>query len=319
MRAQHLLTRGHLAWILGIAVALRVVLSLVMPPPPSEEPMRIIHLPGLLQLAEEPSPELQSETPSLRVLTLNIAHGRSESWHQLFLRTATIKANLGRIGALLTQLSPDVVALQEADGPSFWSGGFDHVARLGELSGLPYGLGGEHVKFMGLGYGASLLANTPLKAPISQTFPLSLPTFPKGYVEATVSMPGPDGIPRDVRVVSVHLDFASKGVRARQVGLMVEALKEKEGPLIVMGDFNGDYREGGPPRLLAEALDLKAHEPFGEEMGTFPSFDSRLDWILISQDLDFRSYDIIPEVVSDHLGVVAEVTWAESGSYTDVD
>ena len=33
----------------------------------------------------------------------------------------------------------------------------------------------------------------------------------------------------------------------------------------------------------------------------------RLDWILISTDLDFISYAVWPDVVSDHLGVVAEI------------
>ena len=311
MKARLGMTKGGLKGILGLALVLSLGLPILLPSLFSEDPMREISLPSARQV-QAPAADGDSD-PTLKVLSLNIAHGRSDAWHQLLLKTTTIEANLERIGSLLQRLSPDVVALQEADGPSFWSGGFDHVARLGELAGLPFGVGGEHVKMLGLGYGASLLSATPLTDPRSETFPLSLPTFPKGYVEAKVSMVGPDGVPKDVRVVSVHLDFASRRVRARQVGVMVEALSKVEGPLIVMGDFNGDFSVGGPPRLMAEAMDMTVFEPFGEGMGTFPSFDSRLDWILISQDLEFRSYEVIPDVVSDHLGVMAEVGWADGG------
>jgi endonuclease/exonuclease/phosphatase family metal-dependent hydrolase len=33
----------------------------------------------------------------------------------------------------------------------------------------------------------------------------------------------------------------------------------------------------------------------------------RIDWILISADLEFISYKVLPEAVSDHHGVVAEI------------
>ena len=36
-----------------------------------------------------------SDTPSLRVMTLNVAHGRKEALHQVFQSASTIEANLG--------------------------------------------------------------------------------------------------------------------------------------------------------------------------------------------------------------------------------
>ena len=75
---------------------------------------------------------------TLKVVTLNLAHGRKDAWHQALLRRAAIQANLDEVVRILRQEQPDVVALQEADGPSLWSGRFDHVAYLSEKAGIPY-------------------------------------------------------------------------------------------------------------------------------------------------------------------------------------
>ena len=64
---------------------------------------------------------------TLRVMTLNLAHGRGEAFHQLFQKSTTIIQNLDEISAMLKREQADVVALQEADAPSFWSGNFHHV------------------------------------------------------------------------------------------------------------------------------------------------------------------------------------------------
>jgi hypothetical protein len=80
---------------------------------------------------------------SLIVASLNLAHGRGDSVNQLFVSTPTIRANLGRIAKLLRRERPDLVALQEADGPSRWSGGVDHVAYLAEQAAYPAQVRGQ--------------------------------------------------------------------------------------------------------------------------------------------------------------------------------
>ena len=73
----------------------------------------------------------------LRLMSLNIAHARRKAQHQSLLKDTTIRRNLELIAGVLERERPDVVALQEADGPSFWSGGFDHVTALAEPGGFP--------------------------------------------------------------------------------------------------------------------------------------------------------------------------------------
>ena len=55
------------------------------------------------------------EKDSLRVLTLNVAHGRKDGKNQMLLSGETIRSNLVELGQLLDKAEADVVALQEAD------------------------------------------------------------------------------------------------------------------------------------------------------------------------------------------------------------
>ncbi|MHC4732089.1 MAG: endonuclease/exonuclease/phosphatase family protein [Planctomycetota bacterium] len=230
----------------------------------------------------------------LRVMTLNVAHGRGTAAHQTGLGKDELEVNLEAVARMLRRERPAVVALQEADGPSFWSGEFDHVRRLAARAGYPHRFRGRHVDAPRLSYGTALLAARPLENPVSHRFAPSLPTPLKGFVVATV---GP------VDVVSVHLDFLRAGVRRRQVAEMIEALRTRGRPLILLGDLNLEW--GDTLRHLADALDLKAFAPDATDLATFQ--DRRLDWILISRELEFVRYAVVPDALSDHRAVVADV------------
>ena len=72
----------------------------------------------------------------LRLVTFNIAHGRGLAPIQGLTSSRKLRLNLRRIADLLGRLEADVVALQEIDECSIWSGSFDHLDYLrmhGEL------------------------------------------------------------------------------------------------------------------------------------------------------------------------------------------
>ncbi|MFP4306579.1 MAG: endonuclease/exonuclease/phosphatase family protein [Desulfococcaceae bacterium] len=237
-------------------------------------------------------------------MTLNLAHGRKDGFSQMLQSGEKIQGNLEEVAGVLRRESPAAVALQEADGPSFWSGDFDHVARLAESAGFDYSLRGSHVDGGGLSYGTAILSRSVPVAPISVTFPPSPPTFPKGFVVSRVQFPG--GWSADV--VSVHLDFARSSVRAGQVAEMIRTLSPRPSPRIVLGDFNSEWDDDeSAVRALAEGLNLKTWRENATDLDTFPFSGKRLDWILISPELEFRDYRVLPDVLSDHLGVVAEI------------
>ena len=126
----------------------------------------------------------------LKVMTLDLAHGRGRRWHQWLLNRRAIEANLQRVAALLRREHPDVVALQEADGPSSWSGDFDHIEHLAAEGGYSYLVRGEHVRRRRLVYGTALLSRHPVFEAVSVTFARSLPTPNEGFVVGRVAFPG---------------------------------------------------------------------------------------------------------------------------------
>jgi len=238
---------------------------------------------------------------TLKVMTLNVAHGCKS---QRFSKRAYVESCLNGIAEVLKRERPDVVALQEADGPSVWSGGFDHVVTLAKATQFPFRVHGRHVDGMKLAYGTALLSAVPLEDAFSFRFDLSRPTFPKGFVLATIRWPGQNAVKMDV--VSAHLDFSRASVRTAQVQEMVARLSGRGRPLIVMGDFNCQWTDDEPAlRRLVEGLNLKPFRPDAGELGTFIASGKRLDWILISPELEFATCSVLPDTVSDHRPVVA--------------
>lgn len=243
---------------------------------------------------------------SLKVMTLNVAHGRKNGRHQLFRKRDTIKANLNDISAVLRQKSPDLVALQEADGPSVWSGNFDHVKYIARNADYAYSVRGDHVKGKTNSYGTALISHLFLNASLSIQFAPSPPTFSKGVVISTIQVPGDPDI--EVDVASVHLDFSRKSVRRKQVQEIIGALCHRKRPLIMMGDFNCEWAANEPTlRILADELNLQAYRPEAFDMKTYPKSKKRLDWILISPEFEFITYDVVQDTISDHCGVIADL------------
>lgn len=249
----------------------------------------------------------------MKVLTLNIAHGRKDRLHQVFQKRSTIESHLDEIAQVLRRERPHVVALQEADGPSLWSGRFDHVRYLADAAEFPHAVRGDHVKGMRVAYGTALLSQFPLSKPLVRKFRRSPPTMRKGFVVSTIHWPARPELILDV--VSVHLDFARRKVRRQQAEALIETLAARNDPIVILGDLNCDHVGRDPTvRMLIDRLNLSAYRPEAYDLITFPPRRRRLDWILVSPELRFVGYRTLPDVVSDHLGVLAELELADEGA-----
>ncbi|GMU04956.1 endonuclease/exonuclease/phosphatase family protein [Corallococcus caeni] len=238
----------------------------------------------------------------LKVLTLNVAHGAPFAVPMPFLRRrSALLGTLDRVAALLSREAADVVALQEADRSSLFSGRVDQVARIAEQAGYPHVHHGVHSGVAGLfAQGTALLCRHPLESRDTAHFGRDR-RMDKGYVVATLAGE------RGPEVVSLHLDPFSPAVRQRQVDQLIHALRQRpERPRVVMGDFNAEDADGPVARLCA-ALGL--HTPAdGEPTYPVPRARQRLDQVLISHALRFTRYARLPDAVSDHHAVVAELT-----------
>ena len=249
-------------------------------------------------------PALVEVPDTLRVMTLNLAHGRGRALTQSQLRTVSyFETNLDTIARVLQREKPAVVALQEAELGSRWAGGFDHVRYLSERSGLPHLHATPHMneppRFR---YGTALLSRYPLDRPAGGTFSVG-GRWNKGWTEASVQT----SVGR-VRVVSVHLDFASERRRAQQVEELTAALRQVDEPLVVMGDMNSTWSDADRSAviLLATALDLRTWSTDRSEAPTFGR--RRIDWIMVTPPIELAQRQVLTgDRLSDHRGVVVDL------------
>lgn len=250
-----------------------------------------------------------SNNGTLKILTLNIAHGRSQSANQLFLSKEDIEQNLMTIARLLKETDADVIALQEADGPSGWSGNFDHIEFLAREAGYPWYYRANHAESWLFSYGTAMLSRIPVAETIQHTFKPSPPTFNKGFLLNRINWTenNQTGSTIPVDVVSVHLDFSRRSVRDQQIAELTEVLAGRQNPMIVLGDFNSEWlAEESVVRMLAETSGMSVYSHDASDHKTYNS-KYRYDWILISEELAFTSYLTLPDRVSDHQAVLAEI------------
>ena len=250
----------------------------------------------------------------VRIVTLNIAHGRGLNPIQGTTSAARLKRNLSRIGDLLLELDPDVVALQEIDQRSRWAGNFDQLDFLSRHTGMPYSVFGIHNRREGLinlAYGNGLLS----KHPILQSETVSFgqrSVGEKGFIFAEVEMKG-----RRLPIVNLHLHYRSRAHRFRQLDLLLEFLREKrvahggEWPAlpIVCGDFNTPKSSGDVTAALGRHLqDLGAYSLHPLKGRTFPSpLPARLlDFVFVPPQAQEPRCQVIRAMVSDHRPVMVE-------------
>ncbi len=268
-------------------------------------------VPEVLHFPQHPDMQTGKHPPAeMKIMTLNIAHGRKDGFSQILQDSAGIRSHLDDIVKTVKKESPFLLALQEADGPSLWSGNFDHVAYIAEKAGFPYAIRGEHVRGMGLSYGTALLSRIFPEKPVSLTFSPSPPTFSKGFVSAVFRWPGnPD---MKIRAVSVHLDFSRKSVRTRQIHKMANFVSAEELPFVIMGDFNCGWDKGRSElAMMAGTIKGKTYLPEADNLNTF--YGKRLDWIVLSPHFEFGDYRVLPDILSDHSAVLSFIRESASG------
>ena len=257
------------------------------------------------------------ESTSIRAVTLNVAHGRKDGRNQMLLDEETIRSNLVEVADFLDRSEADVIALQEVDAESKWSGKFNHLDFLSENSAYVCSYHGLHASGRLYDFGTALMAQRPFRDSFTHSFKPSWPTTTKGFSFAAIDW-NPGGAlpePTVVNFVSVHLDFSRRSVRRSQVEEMVAVLSQIEGPMVMMGDFNTDWEaKESSLKSLAEQLNLSAFKPTAEGLSTYGKKGARLDWILISDDLEFSDYSVLPEIMSDHYAVAAEIVFKEEAT-----
>ena len=237
------------------------------------------------------------ETDQIKVMTINLAHGRGDGKSQILQSNEVIKDNVTAIGHLIAKEAAQVVALQEADAPSWWSGNYSHVNAIGKLAGMSSAVQGSNIEGLGLQYGTAVVTQLEVSEARQVTFEKNVPTLSKGFVVVASEWPGDSSFKFDV--ISLHLDFASNDVRKKQLAVLAETVKNSGKPVIMMGDFNTDMSEELLPAFLKQTQ-LKAWKADDTSIVTFPFLNSRIDWILVSPAFEIAQQTVLDEVLSDH-------------------
>ena len=255
---------------------------------------------------------------TLRVLTLNIAHGRGLSTYQGFHSARGIERSLKRVAHLLNQVGADIVALQEVDEDSHWNRRIHLLDSLRAQTEYEHAYLGVHNRRSGklpLAYGNGLLSRFPIVHAEHTAFGRAS-LGEKGFMCAELETP--QGI---LPVVNLHLDFRSRVRRIEQVERLIQFLDDKkytaEGTPhlspIVCGDFNsGSGKLGDAVRHLFSYLQDQCEytlRPTGRGSRTFPSLlpVHGLDFIFVPPSYKVRSSEVLRSYVSDHRPVLIEL------------
>jgi len=231
----------------------------------------------------------QSDT--VRVLTYNIHHG--EGMDSVL--------DLDRIAQLISDVSPDLVALQEVDSATLRTGAVDQAAELGRLTGLE-AVFGAFMPYRGGAYGMALLSRWPVESVENLRLPDG--EEPRSALSAVVASPRTG---RQLRFVGIHF-YRTDAERLAQARSLAEQIETEPRPTILAGDFNS--RPGSEVmQYLAESWLVIAK---GEDSFTFPSWapDHEIDFVLIRPEESFRvlSERLLDEpVASDHRAALVEL------------
>ncbi|MEW6475831.1 MAG: endonuclease/exonuclease/phosphatase family protein [Actinomycetota bacterium] len=222
--------------------------------------------------------------PSFRIASFNIKHGDNGDG----------RVDLRRLGAACAGLSADLLAVQEVDRFARRTGFRDEMRVIARATGLQ-AVFGEAARRRWRSYGNVLLARGPIRD--VEVIRLPRPSAGEQRV-AIVARVAVNGV--DLAVGATHLSFR-RGEGAPQLAVLVEALAERDGPRVLLGDLNLG------PEVVEPVLAAAGYEvaPTG---ATFPAAAprSRIDYVAVS-GLELVAACTPAPGMSDHLPVVAEV------------
>jgi endonuclease/exonuclease/phosphatase family metal-dependent hydrolase len=294
-------------FVLGLTLSLSTGCSMFTNPGPVEQRtamLEVLHDSASDRSAMNPL----AEQSTIKVLSLNLAHGRKDSFNQIFVSEDKTRENLGEIAGFLKRENADIITLQEADKPSSWSGYFDHVEFLAREADYPWHIHASHSNNWIASSGTAVMSYFPIVRGYGIDFNPTPPSTRKGFTLAEIDWnPGTDNEKKiTIDVISVHLDFLSRTRRIEQIKEMTQVLGGRANPVIVVGDFNSGWVKGDQElQAFANDRNLKAYHPEADHLNTYSN--ARLDWILISEEFIFCKYYNATDILSDHLAVISEL------------
>ena len=239
------------------------------------------------------APPLSSKT--LRVMTYNIHVGVG----------VDKKLDLPRVAGVINAQHPDLVGLQEVDRGVTRTQRIDEIVELSKLTRMDYAFA-FNLHYQGGQYGVAILSRFPIMATDHRLYQNTREAERRGFIRAEVSVDG-----RVLNFVTTHLDYQYDDGRLFEAQQLLKALKDVQGPLVIVGDFN-DIPAGRAYQLMRYQFgDAWIESRSTDEGFSYPTDKpaKRIDYIF------FRSTDrvrtkrawIVDTQASDHVPVVADL------------
>jgi endonuclease/exonuclease/phosphatase family metal-dependent hydrolase len=228
----------------------------------------------------------------LTVMTYNIHHGEG----------ADGKIDLERIARVITDVAPDLVALQELDIRTQRAGGADQAHELARLTRM-HVVFGRTIPYQGGLYGNAILSRWPANGFVNHPLPFTPGREKRGILEAEIECPGLAAF----RFLATHFDITAADRRSAAARLG-EILRERPSglPMILAGDLN----DIPGSRSLAALGDDWHSTTAGGVLPTSPAAGPKrqIDYILFRPAARWRvvAARVVDEpVASDHRPLVA--------------
>jgi endonuclease/exonuclease/phosphatase family metal-dependent hydrolase len=242
------------------------------------------------------------KTKTIRVMTYNIHVGVGMDK----------KLDLQRIASVINAQHPDLVGLQEVDRGVERTQRIDEIAELARMTKMDYAFA-FNLRYQGGQYGVAILSRSPIMAIDHRLYQNRREAERRGFIRVEVRFHG-----RTLNFVTTHLDYQYEDGRVFETEQLLKALKDVNGPLIVVGDFN-DIPAGGAYKLMRNQFnDAWIESRINDPGYSYPSDKpaKRIDYILFRQSDRVRSKKAwtVNTLASDHVPVVADLEIGNSHS-----
>lgn len=220
----------------------------------------------------------------MRVATFNVKHGENGAG----------RVDLRRLSSACAGLSADILAIQEVDRFARRTHFRDEMRIIARATGLQATFG-EAARKKWRSYGNVLLARGPITDVEVVKLPRPSGGEPRVAIVARVDVGG-----IGLSVGATHLSFR-KGEGAAQLAVLLDALADRDGPRLLMGDLNIG------PDLVVPAVTAAGYTVAPTE-ATFPASAprTRIDFVAVS-GLEIVGASTPTVGTSDHLPIVADL------------
>ncbi|HZA13433.1 MAG TPA: endonuclease/exonuclease/phosphatase family protein [Myxococcaceae bacterium] len=242
--------------------------------------------------AIQPDP-VRSPRPrtAIRVATFNIQSARH---------------GLDAVAAVIREMAPDILALQEVDKGTTLSNGRDQARELADRAGFSHQVHFRAANLRGGEYGVAILSRFPVLMARHFELPTPRTVEPRAVAWTILDVGGQE--------MSVYITHLSSGgersdLRARQARFIERLMSHDPRPKVLMGDLN-DAPDSpavlGLSRRLSDAFERTGHG--SAETFALPLFlpDLRLDYVLASTELTPVGSFVVRRIASDHFPLVAD-------------